>query len=300
MHARGTVALGDVSRETWIVPLLVRSPMHGVAFIELSGLKSDQAEALLAQAAERLEALDVQGAEDRIRVSLTPEAAHTTSIPLLRALAGRSGACGDPLSIHVAQCEAEVALMRDGSGPLADLFREFDLFEEDWKPPARSPIDHLHRHGALTPRTLAVHCVHLDRQDHSMLQAGRATAVACPRSNRRLGAGKAPIPKLMSAGVPVALGTGSLASVPDLDLFADMAALLEEHPKLAPAAVLRMATLNGARALGLADRLGTIEGGRLAALIVVPHDGDDRPPLQVICSNPPTVHHLAEAPWEAA
>ena len=131
-----------------------------------------------------------------------------------------------------------------------------------------------------------------------MLQAGMATAVTCPRSNRQLGAGTAPIPKLMNAGVPVALGTGSLASVPDLDLFADMAALLEDHPKLAPASGLRMATLNGAKALGLADRLGSIENDRLAELIVVPLDGDDRKPLEIICSNPPTVHHLAEAPWE--
>jgi len=299
MHARGTVAVGDVSSETWIVPLLARSPLRGIAFIEISGLKSGRAEELLAQAAEQLEALDLEEAGDRIQVSLTPEGPHTTSVPLLRALAGRSGASGDPLSIHVAHCEAEVSLLRDGSGALADLFREYDLFDEDWKAPARSPIDHLHRHGVLTHRTLAVHCVHLNQQDHSMLQAGRATAVTCPRSNRLLGAGKAPIPKLMSAGVPVALGTGSLASVPNLDLFADMAALLEEHPKLAPAAVLRMATLNGAKALGLADLLGSIENDRLAELLVVPIDDDDRPPVAILCSNPPTVHHLAEAPWEA-
>jgi cytosine/adenosine deaminase-related metal-dependent hydrolase len=304
MHARGTVAVGDVSRETWTVPLLARSPLYGVAFIEISGLKSEQAEKILEQAAERLEALTAaldleEAAGGRIQVSLTAEGPHTTSAPLLRALAGRSGASGEPLSLHVSQCEAEVALLRDGSGPLADLFRELELIDEDWKAPARTPVDHLHHLGVLTPRTLAVNCVHLDQQDHSMLQAGRVTAVTCPRSNQRLGSGKAPIPKLMSAGVPVALGTGSLASVPDLDLFADMAALLEQHPKLTPAAVLRMATLNGARALGLADRLGSVENGRLAELIVVPLAEDARPPLEVICSNPPTVYHLAEAPWEA-
>jgi 5-methylthioadenosine/S-adenosylhomocysteine deaminase len=304
MHARGTVAVGDVSRETWVIPLLAQSPLRGVVFIEISGLKSAQAEELLANAAERLEALtetlDPKATADRIQVSLTPEGAHTTSVPLLRALAGRSGASGDPLSIHVAHCEAEVALLRDGSGPLAELFRELDLFDDEWKAPAHTPVGHLHRHGVLTPRTLAVHCVQLDQQDHSMLQAGRVTVVTCPRSNRRLGTGTAPIPKLMSAGVPVALGTGSLASVPDLDLFADMAALLEEHPKLAPAAVLRMATLNGARALGLAEQLGSVERGRLAELIVVPLGDDDRKPLEIICSNPRTVFPLAEAPWQTS
>jgi 5-methylthioadenosine/S-adenosylhomocysteine deaminase len=302
MHARGIVAVGDISRETWIVPLLAESPLRGIVFIEISGMKSGQAEEILAQAAARLEeltgTLDLKAAADRFQVSLTPEGPHSTSVPLLRALAGRSGASGEPLSIHVAHCAGEAALLSDGSGPLAELFRELDLLDDDWKPPGRSPVDHLHRLGVLTPRTLAVHCVQLGQQDHSMLQAGQVTVVTCPRSNRYLGTGEAPIPKLMNAGVPVALGTGSLASVPDLDLFADMAALLEVHPKLSPAAVLRMATLNGAKALNLADKLGSIEPGRLADLLVVPLGDDDRPPLQVVCSIPPTVHRLADAPWE--
>jgi imidazolonepropionase-like amidohydrolase len=77
-----------------------------------------------------------------------------------------------------------------------------------------------------------------------------------------------------------------------------MAVLLEDHINLAPAAVLRMATLNGARALGLADRLGTIEAGKLAELIVVPLPDPDASPLEVVCSVPPTVYPLTEAPWE--
>jgi 5-methylthioadenosine/S-adenosylhomocysteine deaminase len=102
----------------------------------------------------------------------------------------------------------------------------------------------------------------------------------------------------MKEGIPVALGTGSLASVPDLDLFAEMAALLEEHESLSPAAVLRMATLNGARALGLADRFGTIEEGKLAELIVVPLPDPEASPLEVVCSGPPTVYPLEDAAWE--
>jgi cytosine/adenosine deaminase-related metal-dependent hydrolase len=301
MHARGTIAIGDVSRETWVIPLVAKSPMRGIVFIEISGLKSDEAEGTLQQAAERLEEIDLADAGDRIRVSLTPEGPHATSVPLLRALAGRSGASGDQLSIHVAHCASEVALLRDGSGPLADLYRELDMLDDDWKAPGRTPVDHLHRLGVLTPRTLTVHCVHLEQQDHSMLQAGQVTVVTCPRSNMYLGTGEAPIPKLMNAGVPVALGTGSLASVPDLDLFADMAALRVEHPKLAAAAVLRMATLNGAKALGLAEQLGSIEVGRRADLIVVPVAEDDaRSPFEIVCSIPGTIHHLEEAPWETA
>jgi cytosine/adenosine deaminase-related metal-dependent hydrolase len=302
LTGRGTVAVGDVAGETWIVPLIAQSSLHGVVFLEISGLDSGRAEELLEEAAERLETIakdpHLQSAGGRVRLSLTPQAPHTTSVPLLRALAGRSRASGEPLSLHVAESEGEMTMLRSGTGPLADLFKEMGLIDAEWKPPSRTPVDHLHRLGVLTPCTLAVHCVHLGQQDHSMLQAGRVTVVTCPRSNRRLGVGKAPIPKLMKEGIPVALGTGSLASVPDLDLFAEMAALLEEHESLSPAAVLRMATLNGARALGLADRLGTIEEGKLAELMVVPMPEPDASPLKVVCSVPPTVYPIANAAWE--
>jgi len=303
MTARGTVAIGDVANEMWIGPLIARSGLYAVVFHELYGLRSDEAEALLAEAAAKLETLgadtDVKAAAGRVQIALTPHSPHTTSTPLLRALAGRSAACGDPLTIHVAETAAEVALLRDGSGPLAEFFRERGLADDQWQAPKSTPVGYLHRMGVLSPRTLAVHCVHLDRQDRSLLQAGRVTVVTCPRANRYLEVGTAPIPKLLGEGVPVALGTGSLASAPDLDLFAEMAALVAEHPSLSPAAVLRMATLNGAKALGLYPDLGAIEVGKLASLLVVPLADPAQKPFEAVCANPSVVHPLAEAPWDS-
>jgi cytosine/adenosine deaminase-related metal-dependent hydrolase len=304
MISRGTVAVGDVANGTWVGPVIARSGLHAIVFYELYGLKSGQAEQSLEEAAQQLETLgqdpDLNSACGRVQIALTPHAPHTTSAPLLKALSGRSSACGDPLSIHVSESDAEVAFLRDGSGPLNELFRARDFLDDEWKAPGARPVGYLHRLGVLSPRTLAVHCVHLDRQDHSLLQAGGVTVVTCPRSNAKLGVGKAPIPKLMGEGVPVALGTDSLASSPDLDLFAEMAALIEEHSGLSPAAALRMATLNGARALGMADRLGSIEAGKLAELIVLPLPDPDVKPLEMVCSNPADVHRLADAPWEPA
>jgi len=302
--SRGTVALGDVAKETWVVPLLARSPLHGVVFHEIYGPRAEDAERLITEAIERLEAIaqdpDLAAAADRWRVVLTPHAPHSTSESLLRALAGRATAAGDPLSIHVAESAAESAMLADASGPLAGLFRERGLLDEAWKAPGQTPIDRLDRLGVLTERSLAVHCVRLDRRDHSKLQARGAHVVTCPRSNQHVGAGTAPIPALMNAGVPVALGTDSMASSPDLDLFAEMAALRQAHPKIAPAAVLRMATINGASALGLADRLGSIASGKLARLTVVPLAEDDADPLETICSVPETVWPLDRAPFTPA
>jgi cytosine/adenosine deaminase-related metal-dependent hydrolase len=297
------VALGDVANRTWVVPLLARSPLLGVVFHELYSPVAADAERMIEEAVERLEQIahdpELRRAADRWRVVLTPHAPHTTAEPLLRALAGRAVAADEPLSIHVAESEAEVAMLRDGSGALAELFRDRGLRDDRWQAPGHTPIEHLDRLGALTAHSLAVHCVRLVHGDRTKLQARRAHVVTCPRSNERLGVGTAPIPELLAAGVPVALGTDSLASVPDLDLFAEMAALLRVHSRVSPAAILRMATLNGAAALGLADRLGSIEAGKLARLVVVPL-GPDEDPLSRICSVPSEVFPLDRAPFAEA
>jgi cytosine/adenosine deaminase-related metal-dependent hydrolase len=304
MVSRGTVALGDVANATWVVPILSRSSLYGVAFHEIYGPRAADAERLIQEAIERLEDVakdpDLLSAAGRWRVVLTPHAPYTTSEPLLRALAGRAEAAGEPLSIHVAESEAEEALLRDATGPFVELYRERGMWDDDWSPPRLTPVEHLDRLGVLTSHGLAVHCVRLTQRDQSKLQARGAHVVTCPRSNDRLGVGTAPIPALLGAGIPVALGTDSLASAPDLDLLAEMAALRATHPKLAPAAVLRMATLNGAAALGMDDRLGSIAPGKLAKLIVVPLDEEDDDPLGTICSVPDQVYPLDLAPFAEA
>ena len=103
------------------------------------------------------------------------------------------------------------------------------------------------------------------------LMAGHGVRVAhCPRSNRRLSEGTAPVPLMRAHGIPVALGTDSLASAPDLDLWGEMrAAWAAQAAGLEAAAVLEMATLGGARALGMADRVGSLEIGKQADVIAV-------------------------------
>ncbi len=300
---RGTVAVGDVGNGTAAAGVLARSGLRGIVFHEVFGFRAGHAEAILDGAAARLDAIeagaDVRSAGGRLRVVLTPHAAHSTSAALLKALAGRAAASAEPLSIHVAESAEEMQLLRDGTGPMADFLRERGAWEEGWKAPGLSAVEYLDRLGVLSPRTLAVHCVHLDHQDVSKLQARGVTVVTCPRSNRTLGVGRAPVPKLLSAGILVALGTDSLASAPDLDMLAEVAALREEHPGLAPAAALRMATSNGAKALGLERDLGAIERGREARLLAIPLEDPSDDPLEVVTWDPPEVHALEAAPWEA-
>ena len=301
MVSRGTVAIGDISNSTWVIPLIARTPLHAMAFHEVYGFPSEGITAMLEEIATRLEALhqdkDVRAAGSRLRIAPTPHAAHTTSAALLRAMAGRSTAAKAPLSIHVAESVAELSLLRDGSGPLASLFKERDFWDASWEAPQATPLEYLHRLGVLSSRSLVVHCVHVEKPDHSLLQSSEATVVTCPRSNQYLAVGNAPIAEYLREGIPVALGTDSLASAPDLDLFAEIKALRETHTSISPAAALRMATLNGARALGLDEQLGSIEPGKAAKLIAIPLAGEKDDPLLAACSCPTEVYPLEQAPW---
>jgi len=300
MLARGIVAVGDISNDTWVVPLLVRSALEGVSFQEVYGFRTEDAEKWMLAVAYRLETLagnaEVAAAGKRWRVVPTAHGPHTTSPQLIRMLAARASASGEPISIHVAESAGEVDLIRDGSGPFPDLLREREMWDANFEPRGHTPVEHLDRLGALSGGTLEVHCVHLTQADHSRLQMRGTTMVTCPRSNQALGVGTAPVPQLMAQGIPVALGTDSLASVPDLDLLAEMATLLEEHSTLTPRAVLRMATLNGAVALGLGDRLGSIEPGKSDRLVVVPLSCDNDHPVTAVCANPAEIYLLEDAP----
>lgn len=304
MVSRGTVAIGDVGNGTLAGPIVARSSLRALLFHEIYGFRASDAEAILDRAAARLDAIEsdpaVAAARGRVTAVLTPHAAHTTSMPLLKALGGRATASGEVLSIHVAESEEEVQLLRDGTGPFKDFLVERGVWDPTWRAPSLTPVEYLDRLGVLSPRTLAIHCVHLDHQDLTRLQARGLTVVTCPRSNQRLGVGKAPVGKLLASGIPVAIGTDSLASSPDVDVFNEVAALRQEHPGLAPAAALRIATLNGARALGLAKDLGTIEAGKLAALAVVGLSDPNDDPLEAVTWSSEAIEPLERAPWESA
>ncbi len=139
-----------------------------------------------------------------------------------------------------------------------------------------SPIRYLDRLGVLDSGTLLVHAVWVDADDIAIIARSGARTVHCPESNMKLASGIAPVPDLLSAGVIVALGTDGCASNNDLDLWGemDMAAKLHKVHRLNPmvmdaATVVRMATIDGARALGLDRLVGSLESGKRADLIVL-------------------------------
>ena len=130
--------------------------------------------------------------------------------------------------------------------------------------------------GFIDQRVLVVHGVQFHERELARLAAKGATLVTCPRGNRLTGAGTPPMAEFYASGVPVAVGTDSLASVPDLNLFSELAELRRLAPDVPAARLLESATLDGARALGFESEYGSIEAGKCAALIAVAVPPDAR------------------------
>ena len=148
------------------------------------------------------------------------------------------------------------------------------------------PLDTLHRIGLLGPRTQCVHMTDLGSQDIELLAATGSHVVHCPQSNMKLASGICRVTELMAQGINVALGTDSAASNNDLNLFGEMqaAALLAkvaamDAATLPAADALAMATINGARAMGLEEQIGSLEPGKQADVIAVDLTGPETQPV---------------------
>ncbi len=270
----GTAALGDVSNALEHLDLLEDAAFDSVVFFELIGWDPARAEELLASADLRMR--ETAGA--RATVRLAAHAPHSVSAALLQGLVARGG----PAALHLAESPEESRFLRAGDGPWSTFLRQ-RVGEVPFTPPGTSPVDYVARLGALGPRLVAAHCVHVDGADIRRLASAGVSVVACPRSNRALGVGVPPVPELLAAGVNVALGTDSLGSAPSLDVLDDAVALAREFPALAPEAVVGSMTRGGALALGR-DDLGAIAPGRRAALAYAPAAGPIDDPHRFLLS----------------
>ena len=169
------------------------------------------------------------------------------------------------------------AAFRSTNGGLRDSFplrlyhkaKRLGAWDPAWQPPRSGPAAYLQRMGVLGPRLLVVHGTHLDDADLARVRAAGATLVTCPRSNVHVGAGEPPVDRFYRSGVRVAVGTDSLASAPDLNVFEELAAMRRLAPSVPAARLLDSATREGARALGFEADAGTIEPGRARALVAV-------------------------------
>jgi cytosine/adenosine deaminase-related metal-dependent hydrolase len=266
-NACGTALVGDISNTLVSFAALADSPLAAVIFFEVLGFNVADAERLVDEARAKIGAL---ASTDRVRASLAAHAPYSVAPLVFRAI--RKAIDRDPFapySVHLAESAEEVDFIRTGGGPWRELLAELGVWNAAWTAPGVSPVQFMDDSGFLGPRALAVHGVQMTSADLSRLAARGVTLVTCPRSNGHTGAGAPPIEDFYASGVQIAVGTDSLASAPDLSVFAELATLRALAPSTPASRLLASATIEGARALGFDADYGSIEPGKSARLVAV-------------------------------
>ncbi len=267
-RASGTGLVGDVSNTLVTAPLLREARMPARVFYELLGFGAGDPAGRVREARGALDA--AYEPDEGVRLSLAPHAPYSVSPALFAALrADLDAHPGEVSTVHVSESADEVEFIARGSGGWRELLIELGVWSGAWRPPGASPVSYLADMGFLDARVLAVHGVQCGGDDLARLRALGTTVVSCPRSNRHVGVGDPPLEAFYAAGVDVAFGTDSLASVADLNLFAELAAARRLAPRVPARHLLESATRGGARALGFGGEFGSIEPGKRAALIAV-------------------------------
>lgn len=246
--------------------------MRGVVYREVFGpdpAVADDSMADLRAAVDRLRR-DETGL---VRVGISPHAPYTVSDALFTASARYACAEGLPMAIHAGESIPERELVVHGEGDFAPGLRARGI---DTPPRGTSTMEMLDRLGVLDARPLLIHCVLVEVDDLVRIADHGCAVAHCPVANAKLGHGIAPWAELREAGIAVGLGTDSVGSNNRQDLLeeARIASLLHRgraatYDILSPAELLRLVTIDGARALGLDDHVGTLEPGKDADLTAV-------------------------------
>lgn len=272
----GTTSVANIESIPELLPQCAdATPLRVWSFLELTALRPKLSPAqLVDDAAAWLRGLP-EGSGGR---GLSPHAPYSTTPGLLNAAAATASRHGWPVTIHLAESDAEFEMFMYRRGPMHDWLATQRPMEDCG---LGSPVQALERSGLLTPGLLAVHVNRLWHDDARLLGERGVHVVHCPQSHSYFHHARFPRPELDAAGVRICLGTDSLASThrprgirPLLSLFDEVRALLQTDALLEPQRVLEMVTIHGAHALRRSGELGELSPGACADFTAVPYAGD--------------------------
>ncbi|MGO9585014.1 MAG: amidohydrolase family protein [Limisphaerales bacterium] len=269
----GTTTVADIETVPDLLPeIWDATPLRVVSFLEMTGIRARRdLAAILREAVEKIDSLS----HPRCSASLSPHAPYSTVPELLRLGVRAARERGRRLCIHVAESAQEFEMFMRARG---DMFNWMQRNARDMSDCGLgSPVKHLARNKTLGANLLAIHVNLLARGDATLLGKHRVHVVHCPRSHDYFRHPPFLRQRLARAGVNICLGTDSLATVrkirkpnPELSMFEEMRELAANDPGLRPEEILRLATINGARALGRAGQIGELSKNALADLIAIP------------------------------
>ncbi len=262
----GTTCIGDISATEAALPMLSKSGLRATVFLEALGPDERKAEQVFKGLKARLAKLETL--PDRVSVGVSPHSTYSVSPLLIKKIAEYTSENSLSVAVHLSESKHE-NLYINGKASNIDGYMKHFGWDRIKRKKARSPLGLLSRAGL--ENFAAAHCVHISGQDIKHMKSKDISAIFCPRSNYFLGVGKAPVEKMTQAGLNIAIGTDSLASNVNLNLWDEMrfAYLVSRLPARN---IIEMATINGARALGLEGITGSLTPGKEADIIAIHSD----------------------------
>lgn len=259
----GTTFMAESSPYGESLPQLAESGMAGTVYAEFFpheiGSSEEAVEFILNKARELR-----KGLPERVDAQVSVHSPYTVDPESAQLTARKTRERGYRLAIHLSESPEEVEFVREGTGGLANIFAR-----NDWGGVGVSPVRYAHDIELLAPQTIAAHLATGVSEEDIETLARTETAVAhCPRSNDYLECGVSPVPQMLARGVRVGMGTDGLWSSPSMNLFEETLFAVNLHG-FDGATGLRLATLEGARALGVEDEVGSLENGKWADFAVV-------------------------------
>ncbi len=272
--ASGATAIADTTDSGASVYAMLQTGLRGRAYQEVFAVQPDQsAQKTLRELEDKLLWLHRATQGTLVEIGVAPHTLYTVRPDVMTALREYTREKGYPVCIHAAESEEEIALLHEGKGKFASMYAERGI---TWETPGKHPIAILYEQGWLDASTLLVHAVRTDPRHAELFATTGAALAHCPQSNAKLYNGVAPLSRWLEQGVKVGLGTDSAVSNNTLDMFAEMrsAVMLQRavfgvDSCMTARKAVELATLGGARALGMAERIGTLEPGKQADLCVV-------------------------------
>jgi aminodeoxyfutalosine deaminase len=262
----GTTSILNLEAFPQLIARIADVPSRTWWCAELIDVRSPQkAKGIVDHAMEQLRSAANRGST----IGLAPHAPFTASTDLYRRCDEIARRENILLTTHLAESPEETEMFCHGRGPLFDLMKGFGGSMPNKQ---MTPYEYLSEQVQLDDCWIVAHANELTTADlERMSKAPRFHVVHCPRSHRYFKHAKFPLQNLREIGCNVCLGTDSLASNSNLSLFAEMRALQKTEPSLLPREIIEMATVNSARALQCANKIGQIAPGFLADLIAIPN-----------------------------
>jgi cytosine/adenosine deaminase-related metal-dependent hydrolase len=258
----GTTTVAEVSNSGLSFELLKNSRLRGIVFKEVIGFKD--IDSIFLQLKEYLNQLQPT---ELIEYGICAHAPYSVSSKLIIALHKFSQVNNLFLMMHISESEEELEFLMGKNNKFIDLLKSRDVWDESWVPPKLTPIKYLNSLGVLNSKIIGVHMNYLSSEEIELISKAKISIIHCPKSHKFFQRTDYPIKFLLEKGINIALGTDSLASNSSLSMLEEIKELRRRYKELSSQGILKMAILNGAKALGLEDRIGSLTKGKYADFI---------------------------------